>query len=156
MVISSKTFQSQLSQRLDRIRDYIDNLLAPLVRIGSKGIRRSQMLRGIIDNAAKLALECEQQPSKFELTWFAFGYHCQRSEMCDALGEIADNKLASGGAYVSLAVSPMVVRDGETVLMKARVLRKSPPGDRHLRKHRTAEQLEPSTEVAVGDRDYPR
>ena len=156
MVISSKTFQLQLSQRLDRLRDYIDNLLAPLVGISSKGIKRSQMLRGIIDNAAKLALECEQQPSKFELIWFRFGYHCHRGEMCDALGEIADNKLASGGAHVSLTVSPMVVRDGETVLVKARVLRKLPPGDRQLRKRSTSEQPERSMGVALGDHDHPR
>ena len=155
MVISSNTFQSELSQRLDGLRDYIENLLAPLMGIGSK-VRRSQMLWGIIDNAAKLALECEQQPSKFGLDWYGFGYHCKRDEMSDALGEVADNKLASSGAYVSLTVSPMVVRDGETVLVKARVLRELPPADRHFRKHSTSEQLESSTEVAFEDHDHRR
>ena len=148
MVISSKTFRSQLSQRLDELGGSIDKCLAPLASVGSKGIKRSQKLRGIIGNAANLALDCELQPSKFGMIWFHSGKDCQRDQMCDALGEIPDRKLASGEAFVSLTVSPMVFRDTKTILVKARVLRQLPAEELRSWKLNPTEQLGPPTEVA--------
>ena len=126
MVISSNTFRSQLSQRLDELGDHMEKLLAPFVEVGPNSIKRFQRLRRIIDSAAYLAVDCELQPSKPGMIWFGSGNDCQQDQMCDVLGETADRKLASGGAFVGLTVSPMVFRDKKTVLVKARVLRQLP------------------------------
>lgn len=127
MVISSKNFRSQLFVRLDKLGDDIDHMLAPL---GEPGPKSSKRLRGIIDSAANLAIDCQQQPAKFGLIFIEAGNDCDKDQMCDVLGQIADNKLAAGRAFVGMAVSPLVVRDKrKIVLVKARVLRRLPAED---------------------------
>ena len=96
-------------------------MLVPLVVVGPKGSKRPQILRGVIENAANLSMECQQQPSKFSMSWFDSGNHYRGDQMSDVLEEIADNSLASYGALIRVTVSPMVVRDKGAVLVKARV-----------------------------------
>lgn len=123
IILSSTSFRSYLDRCLDDIGDEIDNALAPIVEASPKTGKR---LRGIIQSAANLAMDCQQQPSKFSMCWFNPGDKCDEEEMSEVLGEIADNKLASGGAFVGQTVSPMVFRDSGTILVKARVLRQLP------------------------------
>ena len=147
MIISSSTFHAQLSQQLDDLGDSIDKCLGPLADVGSKSIKRTQKLRGIIGNAADLTVDCQQQPTNFRMIWFESGKDCQQDRMCDVVGVVADNKLASGGASVGMTVSPMVIRD-EAVLVKARILRQLPTGGSGLWMMRASEQLGSPTEVA--------
>ena len=88
---------------------------------------RTRKLKVLIERAAKLAVEFQQEPSTFSFKDFNSGTPCIGSHMSDAKCGREDKEMEESGSQVIITVYPAVVRSAyetaeEVVILKARVL----------------------------------
>lgn len=154
MIIADKEFPARFEKRVCEVTEHIENLLGPLAPATSslkKASARMRRLKAIVEQAARLALECSQEPSTFSFHTYIPGFECQPTCMTDADRTVDDENLGADGACVKFTVSPAVLRapkcvsDGLILIMKARVVRHivPPPEAENTR-------VEPGDASAIG------
>lgn len=129
MIIRRDDFWTTIASKVEEIANEIVASLAPLVSDpngSSKLMRRTKKLKAIVDQAAKLAIELEQEPSTLSYTYFRTGTPCGSLPVSDAHGLRHDDELQMGDTSVRLTVYPAVLRKGheddEIVIVKAKIL----------------------------------
>lgn len=93
---------------------------------------RTRKLKTSIEQAAKLAVEFQKEPSVFTFKDFDPGTSCIGSQMSDAQCEREDKQMEDSGSQVIITVYPAVVRreypkEEEVIILKAKVLATIPP-----------------------------
>lgn len=138
MIVGQKNFQEDLSARVHNLATQIVETLQELVGniLGTPNqpmsVPRTRKLKTLIEQAAKLALEFQKEPSEFGLKYFPSGMQCIGSQMSDAQCGREEQELEDSGSHVIITVYPAVVRrrygiEEEAVILKAKVLASIPP-----------------------------
>ncbi|KAF8423929.1 hypothetical protein EV426DRAFT_642646 [Tirmania nivea] len=124
-------FSKAVSTRVGEVANELVASLASLLTDSTspqyKPGPRTKKLKAIVDQAAKLALETQQEPSVISYAHFEPATTCVASYVSDAKGLKDEVELQAMGTFVHLTVYPAVVRkpcnEGqEIVLVKAKVL----------------------------------
>lgn len=138
LIVRQKDFQEVISTTASNLATQIAETLQELVA-NTLGIpykpasaNRTRKLKTLIEQAAKLAVEFQQEPSTFSFKFYAPGTPCIGSHMSDAKCGREDKELEDSGSQVIITAHPAVVRSAhatgeEVVILKAKVLASSPP-----------------------------
>ncbi|KAF8453880.1 hypothetical protein BDZ91DRAFT_748509 [Kalaharituber pfeilii] len=140
-------WSQRAADKIDMIANQIVERLRPLVldMTTYKPVPRTKRLKLILENAAKLAVETQKEPSIFRWQWYETGAKCAASLMSDIQGERSDAELEESGAVVDMTVYPAVLRfplDSEqrVVVLKSRILADFPLPDALTDEDETTEQ----------------
>ena len=133
MISRGEEFSKAISTKVEEVANGLVASLATLLP-DSTGPRykpgpRTRKLKAIVEQAAKLALEVQQEPSAISYSYFEPATACVASHVSDAKGLRNEEELEAMGTFVRLTVYPAVVRkpyncneQEGVVLVKAKVL----------------------------------
>ncbi|RPB25594.1 hypothetical protein L211DRAFT_867100 [Terfezia boudieri ATCC MYA-4762] len=134
----TEEFSKAVSTKVEEVANELVASLATLLPDATspryKPGPRTRKLKAIVEQAAKLALEVQQEPSSISYPHFKPGTACVASSVSDAEGLRNEEELQAMGTFVRLTVYPAVVRkpyncnheQEGVVLVKAKVLAVEP------------------------------
>lgn len=127
--VTSTTAHNLATEITETLQTLIANLSIPHKPASTA---RTRKLKALVEQATKLAVEFQQEPSTFSFSYFAAGTPCIESHMSDAKCGREDKEMEDSGSRVIITVYPAVVRSAcvtgeEVVILKARVVASPPP-----------------------------
>ena len=133
MISRGEEFSKAVSTKVEEVANELVASLATLLPDSTspryKPAPRTKKLKIIVEQAAKLALEVQQEPSAISYTYFEPDTACVASYVSDAKGLKNGEELEATGTFVRLTVYPAVVRkpyncneQEGVVLVKAKIL----------------------------------